>query len=126
MRDWFYGDKREIVKWGTILAIAQRHSIWRVLQVAMYRPDREDHQLAFDCYSVSLPKVVVSHFRDLDHIQQLAEAGNLKIDVHKDTFQWSSGFRSREDFRRAYFDKVTCSDLPPVIDTTPELGCHCQ
>ena len=39
MRDWWYGDKRDIVKWGAILVLARKQSINTVLQVALYRPD---------------------------------------------------------------------------------------
>jgi hypothetical protein len=54
----------------------------------------------------SLPIDVFHHFRDIDQIQRLMAIVKLKIEVHKDFFLWNSAFRTREDFRKAYFDKV--------------------
>ena len=54
MRDWWYGDKRDVVKWGTILVLARKRSILVVLQVALYRPDRPTYHLTVDGTSESL------------------------------------------------------------------------
>jgi hypothetical protein len=90
MRDWWYGDKRDIVKWGTILVLARRR---------MYH-------LTIDGTSEPLQSEVIQHFRDIDHIERLAANVNLRIDIHKDPFQWRAEFRTREDFRKAYFGGV--------------------
>ena len=39
MRDWFYADRRDIVKWGAIVFLARENDIHVVVQVAMYRPE---------------------------------------------------------------------------------------
>jgi hypothetical protein len=88
MRDWWYGDKRDVVKWGTILVLARKRAIPVVLQVALYRPDRPKYHLVVDGSSEPLPLEVIQHFRDIDHIRQLATNVNLRVDVHKDFFQW--------------------------------------
>jgi hypothetical protein len=106
MRDWWYGDKRDVVKWGTIHVLARKHSISNVLQVALYRPDRPNYHLTLDRTTEPLPIEVIRHFRDIDHIQRLAETLNLKIDIDKAVFQWRPEFRTREDFRKAHFIQV--------------------
>lgn len=126
MRDWWYGDKRDIVKWGTVLALARKRSIPAVLQVALYRPDRTNYHLTVDGTSEHLPVEVIRHFRDIDHIQRLAANVNLRIDIHKDLFQWHREFHTREDFRKAYFNKVTIkikrySD-PVIVFLDPDTG----
>ena len=126
MRDWWYGDKRDIVKWGTVLALARKRSIPAVLQVALYRPDRTNYHLTVDGTSEHLPVEVIRHFRDIDHIQRLAANVNLRIDIHKDLFQWHRKFHTREDFRKAYFNKVTIkikrySD-PVIVFLDPDTG----
>lgn len=108
MRDWWYGDKRDVVKWGTICVLAQKKFIRTVLQVALYRPDSPNYQLTMEGTAEPLPIKVIQHFRDIDDIQRLAANLNLRIDIHKDLFQWSPEFRTREDFRKAYFNGVTC------------------
>lgn len=32
----------------------------------------------------------------------------MRVEVQKDLFQWSAEFRTKEDFRKAYFNGVTC------------------
>ena len=107
MRDWWYGDNRDVVKWGTVLVLARKRSIPVVFQVTFYRPDRPNYHLTVDGASEPLPIEVIRHFRDIDHIQRLAENVELRIDIHKDLFQWRAEFRTRADFRKAYFADVT-------------------
>ena len=106
MRDWLYGDKRDIVKWGAILIIARKKSIHTVLQVALYRPDNSNYQLTIDGSKEPLPIEVIRHFRDIDQIHRLAANAKVRIDIHKDIFQWRPEFRTRDDFRGAYFNEV--------------------
>ncbi|TRZ52485.1 hypothetical protein D4S03_03315 [bacterium] len=107
MRDWWYGDKRDIVKWGAILVLARKKSINTVLQVALYRPDPpNNYHLTIDGTTELLPNEVIHHFRDIDQIHLIEAKAKLRIDIHKDLFQWRAGFRTREDFRKSYFNEV--------------------
>lgn len=74
--------------------------------VALYSADRPNYQLTIDGTAEPLPIEVIRHFRDIDQIQRLAAKAELRIDVHKELFQWRSEFRTREDFRRAYFNEA--------------------
>ncbi|MBW2655740.1 MAG: hypothetical protein JRC91_12665 [Deltaproteobacteria bacterium] len=126
MRDRWYGDKRDIVKWGAVLALARKQAIPAVLQVAFYRPDRLHYRLTVDRTSEPLSVDVIRHFRDINHIQRLAANANVRIDIHKDLFQWNREFRTREDFRKVYFNKVTSkikrySD-PVIVLLDPDTG----
>ncbi|HMD97874.1 MAG TPA: hypothetical protein VKM93_11185 [Terriglobia bacterium] len=127
MRDRWYGDKRDIVKWGALLALARKRSIPTVLQVALYRPDRPSYKLTIDGGTEPLPVEVVRHFRNIDQIQELATTAKVTIDVHKDVFQRCPGFRgSREAFRKSYFDGVAeriekYAD-PVIVFLDPDTG----
>lgn len=126
MRDWWYGDKRDIVKWGAVVALARKRSIPAVLQVALYRPDLLNYHLILDGTSESLPVEVVRHFRDIENIRPLEPKVNLQIDVYKEHFQWHAGFRTRDDFRKAYFNgvcgKVQQYDTPVMVFLDPDTG----
>jgi hypothetical protein len=80
MRDCWYGDDRDLVKWGTVVLIASRHEIQEVLQVP------------FDSVSVApqlnvggalepVPDTVWRHFRDLDLVGALGEKVGVQIAV---------------------------------------------
>jgi hypothetical protein len=95
------------VKWGAILVLARKQSINTVLQVALYRPDLpNNYHITIDGTTRPLPNEAIRHFRDIDQIQRLAANAKIRIDIHKDLFQWRPGFRTREDFRKSYFDEV--------------------
>ena len=50
----------------------------------------------------------------------------MRIDIHKDLFQWRPEFRTREDFRKAYFDKVAKRikeySGPVIVLLDPDTG----
>lgn len=50
----------------------------------------------------------------------------MQIDIHKDQFRWSSAFRTREDFRQAYFngvtDKIKKYIDPAIVFLDPDTG----
>lgn len=129
MRDWWYGDKRDVVKWGTVVVLGRRLSISTVLQVALYREDRLNYRLAINGATKTtepVPIEVVRHFRNIDHIRRLAEDTKLRIDIHKDPFQWRREYRTREDFRKAYFAKLTRRirqyQQPVIVFLDPDTG----
>ena len=37
MQDEWYGDKRDVIKWGTLVHLAHRHAIRAIIQVAFLR-----------------------------------------------------------------------------------------
>jgi hypothetical protein len=127
MRDRWYGDKRDIVKWGALLALARKRSIASVLQVALYRPDRPSYKLTIDGGTEPLPVEVVRHFCDIDQIQELSATAKVRLEVHKNLFQPRPEFRgSREAFRKSYFDGVAeriekYAD-PVIVFLDPDTG----
>lgn len=60
MRDQWYGDNRDLVKWGGLLELVRRHSVKHVLQVLYLRPSDEWGRLEIDGHKVDLPEAVVS------------------------------------------------------------------
>lgn len=97
MRDQWYGDNRDLLKWGALMHIARRDQHSAVLQVAMYRPDDEPATVHSSRGRVAVPVEVTRHFRNLDRIHRLATSSGVRIEVFK------APFRDRS----AYFKKVT-------------------
>ena len=96
MRDQWYGDDRDVLKWSTLVHLARRESVPGILHIAMYRASRPIAPLATAFGSVDPPDEVLRHFRDLGDIQRLAAATGLEIDVIKSPFA----------HRVTYFDEV--------------------
>ena len=124
MRNEWYGDNRDVVKWSTLVHLASRETIRYILQIAMFRPDDDRPQLGtFQADRVvplkPLPEEVVHHFsRDLDlnDIQRLADSTGFCIDVTNEPFI----------DRQEYFDRV-CERIkryaaPVVAFLDPDTG----
>ena len=84
MRDQWYGDDRDVLKWSTLVHLARRESVPGILHIAMYRASRPLAPLATAFGPVDPPDEVLRHFRDLGDIQRLAAATGLEIDVMRD------------------------------------------
>jgi hypothetical protein len=72
LRDSWYGDNRDLVKWATLLHLAAEHGIQRIVQVA-YLQGSQPPMLEADDVTTAVPSPVWRHFRDLHQIQGLAQ-----------------------------------------------------
>ena len=97
MRDQWYGDNRDLLKWGALLHIAQRDQRSMILHVALYRPSDKVPTLSSSRERVEIPLEVMRHFRNLDNIHRLSKTSGVRIEVFK------APFRDRV----AYFKKVS-------------------
>ena len=80
MQGLWYGDKRDRVKWGALVHLANTKGIRCVVQVAYFRHGT-DLKLQTEEGEVELPVQVWNHFSNLRHIERLGEATGLKIIV---------------------------------------------
>lgn len=86
MRDRWYGDNRDLVKWATLIHLARANRVGTILQVALYRQD-EASQLLKDDNPIAFPPAVRRHFpRNLDDISRLAREARVMIEVFKEPF----------------------------------------
>ena len=117
MRDHWYGDNRDLVKWGALVHLARREAVGLILHVAMYRPGPAALPLTTARGKVDPPAEVFRHFRDLDDIQRLAGVTGLAIEVLKAPFT----------DRVAYFERVRARVRAPrggpiLVLLDPDVG----
>jgi hypothetical protein len=70
MRDKWYADKRDLVKWGGIMHLIKDRDIEKVVQVAYYREDKWP-PLNFNGVDIQVPQEVLKHFRNIKLIKKL-------------------------------------------------------
>ena len=64
MKDTWYADNRDLVKWGSLLRLAEMRQAEVILQVAYYRPNHwPTIDIAGSTYA--LPECVTAHFRSI-------------------------------------------------------------
>jgi hypothetical protein len=116
MRDRWYGDDRDVVKWGAVVHLARREAIADVLHAALYRPEVEWPRLATARGPAALPDEVVRHFRDLDDLERLAAGTGLRIVTVKEPFV----------DRAAYFgrlcERIRTHRAPVLVLLDPDVG----
>ena len=64
MRDKFFADNRDLVKWAVLHRLAEIFQAQRILQLAFYRQS-EFANIIIDGQKYDIPQEVLAHFRDL-------------------------------------------------------------
>lgn len=114
MRDKWYADNRDLVKWGVLLTLAERHAATHILQVLYYRPT-EWAYLEVDGEDVPVPEAVIRHFRRTSAV--LAINAPVPIEVVADTFE------NREEYHRVVVDCIRRrSTTPGIVLLDPDTG----
>ena len=114
MRDKWYADNRDLVKWGVLLTLAERHAATHILQVLYYRPT-EWAYLEVDGEDVPVPEAVIRHFRRTSAV--LAINAPVPIEVVADTFE------NREEYHRVVVDCIRRrSTTPGIVFLDPDTG----
>ncbi len=78
MRDLYYADKRDLVKWGILVELSRRNGAKHILQVLYYRPTLWP-DLEIGGVQVRLPEDVRKHFRDSASICGLPCSASIEV-----------------------------------------------
>src|SRR5579885_3318238 len=106
MRDKWYGDNRDLVKWGVLLALAERSEAKHILQVPYYR-ETEWPELELDGERVSLPTAVIRNFRWVQGIVKIESSFPIEFMTYP--------FIYRGDYQLAFIDRIRRRPAAPGI-----------
>lgn len=114
MRDQWYGDKRDLIKWGVLLELARRHGAKHILQVLYYRPSSYG-ALDINGEKCSLPEAVLQHFRCLSAVPAIhCEA---TVEVIEDLFE------SRKSYLDVVLNRMHARPpVPGIVFLDPDTG----
>ncbi len=114
MRDQWYGDNRDLVKWGVLLELARRHRAKHILQVLYLRPSTWE-RLTIDRDQVELPTAVVQHFRSAASVSAIHCPAQIEV--------VSENFGDRTDYRQVVLRRIRLrSQLPGIVFLDPDTG----
>ncbi len=115
MRDKWYADKRDLVKWGGIMHLLNDKSlgIKKVIQIAFYR---EDHYpaLNFNGANIPIPEIVLKHFRDIKLIKYL--------DPRIEAFDQIFSHKSRQTYTDYLCEKLKLIREKKIVFLDPDTG----
>ena len=114
MRDRWYADNRDLVKWGVLLTLAERYEVRHILQVLYYR--RTDWApLLVGGKDVKLPETVIRHFRRAASISTIDAP--CPVDVVPDTFA------DRAEYHRLVISRIQSrAETPGIVFLDPDTG----
>ena len=78
MKDSYYADKRDLVKWGALVHLACSHRIKKIVQVGFLRSDSQA-SLSFGSEEVEFPTPVWKHFRSPQDIKKLGRLSDVEV-----------------------------------------------
>ena len=114
MRDQWYADNRDLVKWGVLVTLAQQYAPRHILQVLYYRPSTWAG-IELDGEKVPLPEPVVRHFRQAAAISQINVP--TAVEVIADTFA------NREEYHRMVIERIRARiSSPGIVFLDPDTG----
>ncbi len=117
MRDEWYSDNRDLVKWGVLLKLAELYDIATILQVACYRSPRWE-SIEIDGTAYPLPQEVVSHFRDIKNIKVMRSIARVRVLVDP--------FQGRDRYLLRILMAIRKLPKPAIIFLDPDTGLEPQ
>lgn len=117
MQPIWYGDRRDRVKWGGLIHIAEQNNIVNIVQVAYYR---DDVHPVLNCNDgeFPIPKAVWEHFSDLSHILTLGQATGINIEVIDRPFRPNH----RSEYIASVLEKLRHVGSPKIVFFDPDTG----
>jgi hypothetical protein len=114
MQGLWYGDRRDLVKWGALIHLAKTKEIYWILQVAYLR----HMKLQTEETEVEISKEVWNHFYDLRDIKRLGDAIGLEIIILDQNFDPAK----RRDYIDKIISKVNEIKSPKIVFLDPDTG----
>jgi hypothetical protein len=115
MKAKYFADKRDLVKWGVLLLLADQYRARSILQVAYYRSEPWP-RIDLDGELRDLPDAVRNHFRKLESVTAIQS--NAKVTVLMDT--WNEN--ERRGYHLEVVRRVGSLPSPRIVFLDPDTG----
>jgi len=114
MRDIWYADNRDLVKWSVLIHLAKKHDINNILQLAYYRTS-EFGSITVNGTEFPIPVEVKDHFRNINNIRNIA--GSVAVEVFDQEFKDRNRYLNQAI---ATIEKY--KGMPVIIFLDPDTG----
>lgn len=117
MRDTWYADQRDLVKWGTLTHLAERNALAAIVQVAYLRQGARP-PLENGPAKVPISPAVWAFFRDVGTIRGLADKLKRRIVLLDEAFVP----RQRRQYRESMLAAFRGVEGPKIVLLDPDTG----
>ena len=120
MRDKWYSDNRDLIKWSILLLLAHRSNADRVIQMAFLNAS-EFGDIEIDGERHQIPQEVLSHFRDIGNITALSRHPRISV-FDCSLHDRNSYVRAALDFIASFSQELCVVFLDPDTGLEPNGG----
>lgn len=78
MRDRWFANNRDLVKWGILIRLAEKFDVQRIVQLAFYHPSKFG-QLVIDGQKCDIPDEVLGFFRNLQTVGGMSSSVRITV-----------------------------------------------
>lgn len=114
MRDIYYADNRDLIKWGVLLRLAEMFDAARIVHVAYYR-ESQFGPLIIDGQEFDVPQSVLAHFRNLRTIAAIQS--DVRVTVFDSVFQDRAAYLQSVQTIQSAFPQERC-----IVFLDPDTG----
>lgn len=118
MRDKYYSDDRDLLKWATLVHIASMHKLRTILQVPYWRPEIVRRRSDFMAEKVTVSSQVWKFFRNIHSVTRLGPEIGVSIAVISKEFDANR--------RKSYISEVKTTvehvEHPLALFLDPDTG----
>lgn len=119
MRDQYYSDKHDLVKWAILYQLANEFNASRIIQIAFYLKS-DFPKIIIDGKPFDIPQEVIAHFRDLRKVCNINS--NIRVNIFDVIFSKPRDkyLESVKSFLSSYPQERCIVFLDPDIGLEPE------
>ena len=115
MRDKYFADKRDLVKWGMLLLLADMNHAHSILQMAYYRPESgRSPEIDLGGELHALPNAVLDQFRKLQSVTAIRSSA--------DVFVMMDEWNDRDAYHKEVLRRIHALPSPSVVFLDPDTG----
>ncbi|MEK6373748.1 MAG: hypothetical protein AABO58_13760 [Acidobacteriota bacterium] len=117
MRERWFGDDRDVVKWTTLLHLAREHDLPTIVYAPYWRPEPAPRVVMLGENPIFVPDEVWRFFRDFRRIRQLSKS-KPKISIVDIDFDP----RRRREYIAATIGQIERAERPLLLFVDPDTG----
>jgi hypothetical protein len=114
MKDQWYGDKRDLIKWSVLLHLADKFKADRILQITYFRPSSYG-RIFVDDEEIKLRSEVKAHFSDVRRTENIDSPAKVVV--------FDMQFSDRRDYLDAVMEFIkSFQETRCIVFLDPDIG----
>ena len=118
MREKWFSDNRDLVKWAILTQIAQKNGLYTILQIPYWRPEEFYPHFKFQDESPQVSDKVWQFFRNIHHAKSLGPKFGISINIIASEFKSDQ----RNEYLKEIKSEIRRLKRPLLLFLDPDTG----